>query len=71
MIVTATWTQFLDIVKAENNPQILYTVDKDGRPLNVHVRSWGGIIFTLLEAPFEVMCRETFSYARKVESLDA
>lgn len=71
MTATATWPQFLEIVKAENNPQILYTVDRDGRPLHVHIRAWGSIVLTLQEAPTEYEFREKFCYARRLESLDA
>lgn len=66
---TATYAQFMKIVIAENNPQILYAVDRAGKVSNVHVRSWGGIVLTLLEAPTEADFEDTYCYARKIESL--
>lgn len=69
MTATATWEQFCCIVLPENNPQIIFTV-KSGRPLHVHIRSWGSIVLTLLDAPTEAEFCQKFSYARKVESLE-
>lgn len=71
MTASATYDQFLEIVQAENNPQILYTVDKAGRPLCVHIRAWGSIALTLLEAPTEAEFKRVFCYARRVETLEA
>lgn len=71
MTATATWTQFLEIVKAENNPQILYTIDKDGRPLRLHIRAWGSIVLNLQDAPTEAEFQEIFCYAKRIEILDA
>lgn len=71
MIVSATYAQFLEIVLAENNPQILYSLDKAGRPERVHARAWGGMVLTLLEAPTEAEFKRVFCYARRVETLEA
>lgn len=70
MKAVMTYFQFKCIVLPENNPQILYTVDKDDRPEHVHIRAWGSIVTTLLEPPSEEEFRNLYSYARKVESLE-
>lgn len=74
MTAIATYQQFtelMEIVVAENNPQMLYTVDKDRRILNLHIRSWGSVVFMLQEAPTEKEFRDKFCYARKVESMES
>lgn len=71
MKATATYSQFEKIVLAENNPQMLYTVDRAGKVEHVHIRAWGNVILTLLEAPTADGFEKTYCYARRIESLEA